>query len=1364
MPGVDFNQKLFQASASAVTDWGSAEGNTESDFTAGATVKRCYDLEVAISALAEVDAAFAKFIAAQVTATASAEARLAVQVQLPLNLFDEAGAAVRVKAVAEAAAGIQAGLGLTIGDFVELAQQIIGDQGVSIRLLILFLDEVDLTAGVYAKVSASAQAQAYATIVGTLVENSARGTKPGFNIVAGAGLGLAAGAGVRLFARAGLRDFARFYANAVDLVVDGVFNEVFLRLGSVAGAELTAALDVARPLFKIAFRLGYDVGDFIAKSQPPQNADGAAALTARAVAVVFEESQRYLLRNFIVAGIRQLQAALAPRIAALDSAGEARIKPTRDTLVALLRSRPENLFDVSDPATQQFWIDAIADILNLVSKIFAGTNPSPDVVRAMTATWCAMQLMIVATKRATRADASVSVVGLPPQQTQTPFTGSPTAQPPAPISDELAAKLGITTPTGGWGLEHAVSYLVTAGSVDLLETVVPECKPYLDKFQGLFGATSTEVAAKILKNIGAVPDSTGTIDPQQTLTNLLSILHDLIDNVVDAQAMPVARTALAASPDALLYLNEVLRPGLDFALNTCADLLLNWASGSVGQSAATEALSGIILKLLGRTLVVTSDVLQNYTQQQTQGILESVAATVHSNGIAEKFAELSHLPVDVAADRIADFLRLVGRTLAPYTEDERNEIRSLCFTVLDPVPPAGGPNFVDQLASDSFVPNAEAAVQLAQRTFDLLSERFVAFALGTLDLFGSSFLKVIEDALQAACDAVREWMAEAGQALAAAEQRLAEIGLEILAAADAAAKAMNDALGELASAFAAIGDASRRSALKNNLGDAFVDKLSAVLDQNPVYRAIPADLRQDARDSARSLARAAANDLASPVFDAIASVASNVSDMLDDIRQLPPSTALASGVTEIILDHIETLIRASFNGGDPGFNIGFNFTYSLPEVELLPPEVVMRSHTVHVNLGRIELPIPSFAGIVRQVLTATAGFELAIEQAAGNLRSWLEKELEAAAKTKEQNDVKTSADALRAEGAAVTGAPKDVSIASPANAGVYSDIVPVRIVLDDATAEFVDFTQGPARFFVHLNGVELATVRFAIETRPAPADKLNSVIAGAAFFGSLAQASQVRLGGSAAGKPVVQARTIKSRAPAPASASLGLHPLASPWSADAVIGNRAAAQSPTSLISAFDPGTRIRGIRLAGLPQSGGFKLSAGGALGKPLLVKPGAHLNDIDIAHVLEESPRTSITFGAQLNLNECHAGPNAISVTVIASDGSKLTRTATFIAEAPAKVTPPKDGEEGRPVVFPPRQTPVDPAHLRPKPKHPVLGVAQQKTLADAATKAVTERKNSAGAKLGAASAVLQRRLAALRGTTSDPGDRSLWNEKAT
>ncbi len=1348
MPGVNFTQPIFNAAASAATDWGSVEGKAESEFTAGATIKRGYQVEAGLSALVEVDAGFAKFLAAQVTGRASAEARVTVQVQLPLNLFDEAGASVRLQAVAEAAAGIQAGLGLTIGQFVELAEQVVGEQGVPIRLMLLFLEEVDLTAGVYAKVAATAQAQAYATIVGTLLDDSVRGLKPGFNIVAGAGLGLAAGAGVRVYARAGFRDFARFYAQAVDLVVDAIFDETEARLGSAAGPTLIAALDAARPTFKIAFRLGYDVGDFLASQRPPQNAQGAAALAARATAVVLEEGQRYLLRNFIVVGLRQLRDLLAPRIAGLDAAGRARIKPKRDALIALLRARPQKLFDVSAPATQQFWFDALADVTALANELFAGGSPSPDVRRALTVAWCSSQLLLVATKRATRADASVSVAGLSPQQAHKAFQGSPTAQPPDPISSEIAAGLGISRPSGGWGLEHAVSYLATAGAVTLLETAAPECKPFLDTFRGIFGGTSALVTKTILENIGAVPAAGGPPDAQQTLRDLLGALQSLIDDVVDAQAMPVARTALAQSPEALLYLNEVLRPGLDFALGTCADMLLNWSSGAVGRTAATEALSGIILKLLGRTLVVTTDIIDNYTQQQTQALLERVATDVRSNGIATKFAQLTHLPADDAADRAADFLRLVGRTLAPFTDAERSEMRSLRYTVLDPIPPAASQAFIDQLASDSFVPNVEAAGRLVQRTFDFLSERFVAFALGTLELFGLAFLNIIADALQAAADAVREWIAEAGRALAEAEQRLAELGLEILAATDAAAQFMDDALGALATAFGGIGTNARRDALKNRFADSFIDKAEDLLEQNAIYRAIPSDLRHSARDSARSLVRGLSHDLAAPVFEAIASVAEDLSDVLDDIRELDPSTGLATGVTEIILDHIEARIRAAFGGGDPGIRVGFDFPYSLPEVQLIPPKVIMRTHHVHIDLGRIALPISTFIGIVRNVIATTAVFEFAIDQAAAKLRAWLEKELEAIAKTNERDGVAASSETLRADIAATEGAPRDVWLASPANAGVYSDLVAIRVVLDDATAEFVDFSRGPARFFAHLNGEELPVDRFSVETRPTLKDQLKGIVGRGAVNPLLPIA--VAPGSIRRGAAASTARRSIGGGPVSAQATpllTAIRRTSPTWSVDAVAATRSSRQSNTSLLHAFEPGTRVRGVQLSGVPASG---LASGPMAGGNIAIistKPGAHVHDISISNVLAAVSRTTIVLSGELGLNECVAGMNALSITIVAADGSRLTRTAMFIAEVPAKTVPPKPGTVARPVVLPPRATPVDPARLKPKAAKPPLGAGARKTLADAAKKAVTSRKANPADRLVATSAILKDRLSAAR-----------------
>lgn len=61
---------------------------------------------------------------------------------MPLDLFDEAGIAVRLQAVAEAAAGVQLAIGLNIGDVLQLAGNDPRLRGVPVELLKIVLDGV----------------------------------------------------------------------------------------------------------------------------------------------------------------------------------------------------------------------------------------------------------------------------------------------------------------------------------------------------------------------------------------------------------------------------------------------------------------------------------------------------------------------------------------------------------------------------------------------------------------------------------------------------------------------------------------------------------------------------------------------------------------------------------------------------------------------------------------------------------------------------------------------------------------------------------------------------------------------------------------------------------------------------------------------------------------------------------------------------------------------------------------------------------------------------------------------------------------------------------------------------------------------
>jgi hypothetical protein len=145
---------------------------------------------------------------------------------MPLNLFDEIGLAVRLQAVTELAAGARLALALEIGDFLSLVDQDPMMQGVPARLLRVFLEEIDIGAAFYAKAAFSAEAYANVVVTDTALGDALKGTKPGFNISAGAGAGLSAGAGFEILANLGVRSFPRLVGRTADILIDETVNGI----------------------------------------------------------------------------------------------------------------------------------------------------------------------------------------------------------------------------------------------------------------------------------------------------------------------------------------------------------------------------------------------------------------------------------------------------------------------------------------------------------------------------------------------------------------------------------------------------------------------------------------------------------------------------------------------------------------------------------------------------------------------------------------------------------------------------------------------------------------------------------------------------------------------------------------------------------------------------------------------------------------------------------------------------------------------------------------------------------------------------------------------------------------------------------
>jgi hypothetical protein len=195
MPSVDASRPLLDAQAGAASDWGSAtiQGGVLAELKA--ELRRGFAVDVGLGAFVDADVSFSKFVSAEAQGEAHAEVRLTGQAQLPFDIFDEAGAAVRLKIAAEAAAGVTLRLGLNLGDFLALARKDIRIKGLPLRLLVILLEEADVGGGLYAKAAVSAMAYVNVVAVLRAISGPSPEEKAGFSVLAEMGAGLKVGAG-----------------------------------------------------------------------------------------------------------------------------------------------------------------------------------------------------------------------------------------------------------------------------------------------------------------------------------------------------------------------------------------------------------------------------------------------------------------------------------------------------------------------------------------------------------------------------------------------------------------------------------------------------------------------------------------------------------------------------------------------------------------------------------------------------------------------------------------------------------------------------------------------------------------------------------------------------------------------------------------------------------------------------------------------------------------------------------------------------------------------------------------------------------------------------------------------------------------
>jgi len=433
MPDVDASRSLLNASADyQADDWGNFGGGASLDLKATAELRRGIDLELGAQALVGLDASVAKFLAVDIHGQANAAARVRAQIQVPLDLFREAGLAVRLQAVAEAAAGIELGIGLDIGDFLALAESDPRMQGVPLRLVKIFLDEAKIEGGVFAKAAAAAMAYANLAATGRLVDTA--DGKAGFTVSAEAGAGLKAGAGFRVFARFGLDDPSRMIRRTVDVLVDDTLQRIAERTADAA--VLTMVEELKAPA-KMALRACFELGSQLARNGGAFNAADAPVIAQRCVQVVFEEGQRYVLGKIAEIAFTEFNSAL--RTMGFDANAWNSAEPERLALARRLRDMAADPFEPNQP-NRDYWSAVIDEAIALARKLGARNQHTEPFVMPLAALWAAVQLLFVSVQRISSGGGRASLLGTGPNTRFPPFAG-PTLQSAPPLVRSYLASL-----------------------------------------------------------------------------------------------------------------------------------------------------------------------------------------------------------------------------------------------------------------------------------------------------------------------------------------------------------------------------------------------------------------------------------------------------------------------------------------------------------------------------------------------------------------------------------------------------------------------------------------------------------------------------------------------------------------------------------------------------------------------------------------------------------------------------------------------------------------------------------------------------------------------------------------------------------
>lgn len=804
MPRAELSGEVFRLSGGAGFDWGlaSARSDVFGVLTLDLTAEACHgiDLSAAADARAQLELVLALLAQVRGEGAALARAGASLRISLKPDLFDRFGLTVEASAYAEAALAVSLGLGLDMGAIVELASE--GLSGPSSDLCLVFLESIDLEAGAWARLSASAAASAYLNVSGRLT-----GENPGFAIEGGAAAGLLAGGGYDFYARAGIKDVQRMVARAADVVARAALAEFRARVPNAA----LPAVEAADLLVPFAVRACLELG----RAQGLQQLGNRPEVLETFVASFLAEFQRFVLDRATLAVTRCLRELLDSSVLRIPPAA---LDPgVREAALQAARRLQQVLSgQTADPDLAVQIVDGLLACLGAL-----GPFASSDMRRLVALLWSCSVLGLGARGLLERAglslSGSASLVGLGGVAGRAESFSLPAA--PAGVRSEIATALSLPAGTALIP-EHVFRYVRAAGLEPLLLRLAPEAATAMHQIRRVLGLDPADFLSVLLPGAGD-----GPVVGSAPYVGLRAWVADQLDGAVLGQLVdPAVDAARTAGDDAAAeFLDTVVRPLCVGMRDVLLEALDSVASGNPLSADFSAACSGIVYRVVAPGLATLASLLGGFVGDSAAAGLEGVADRLRGSegaGIAAAavpvFAPVlpqgQALPAVAEATRrlLIELCEISAETVGPgiSTPDRRRRSRELMTGMLlsvdgdvDWTSRGSAQDGLRQLAECAYVPNVELLKEYFALSADVLGEQcdvLVRRIPGALSRFYAALataavesavaaltaaLTTLDAALEDLAERIDDLRAEADRLLNQAERLLRDAGTALSTAA-----------------------------------------------------------------------------------------------------------------------------------------------------------------------------------------------------------------------------------------------------------------------------------------------------------------------------------------------------------------------------------------------------------------------------------------------------------------------------------------------------------------------------------------------------------------------------------------------------